>query len=139
DLIVRGAPDLEHEDQLIDARRGPALHLAAHAVGVAADGHPVFQEIVVRIAGHALLDPRHALGGAEPHAIQRGVVLAVVEARGGAAAHPPSRPIRSSSCTQPIATTATWLLGNRPASCAGSALLIAARYASTCGFTSAWV
>src|SRR5207244_3198857 len=85
DLVVRRVADLEHEDHLVDARGRPALHLAAHAVGVAPDGHPLVEEVVIRIPRHAGLDPGHALGGPEPHMVQLGVVVAIVEARGGAA------------------------------------------------------
>ena len=81
DLIVRGVADLEHEYHLIDPGRGPAFHLATYAVGVAADRHAGFQQVVVRITRHARLDPRHALGRAEPHVVQLRVVVAVVEPR----------------------------------------------------------
>src|SRR4029450_8789476 len=57
DLIVGRVADLEHEDHLVDACRGPALDLSADAVRVAADRHPARQQLVVRIAGHASLDP----------------------------------------------------------------------------------
>src|SRR6266404_2199962 len=65
DLVVRRVADLEHEDHLIDAGGRPALHLAAHAVGVAPDGHPLVEEVVIRIPRHAGLDPSHALGRPE--------------------------------------------------------------------------
>src|SRR5207245_10440439 len=80
DLVVRRVADLEHEDHLIDAGGRPAFHLAAHAVGVAPDGHPLVEEVVVRIPGHAGLDLGHALGRAEPHVIPLGVVVAIVAA-----------------------------------------------------------
>src|ERR1700732_285178 len=74
DLVVRGAADLEHEDHLIDARLGPAFHLPANAVGIAADRHAARQQVVVAVAGHARLDPRHAFRRTEPYMIQLGVV-----------------------------------------------------------------
>src|SRR5262249_40446114 len=47
------------------------------------------QLLVVRIASHAGLDPGGAFGRAEPHVVQLGIVVAVVEARGGAAPRAP--------------------------------------------------
>src|SRR5712691_12531027 len=57
DLVVRRVADLEHEDHLIDTCGRPALHLAAHAVGVAPDGHPLVEEVFIRVSRHAGLTP----------------------------------------------------------------------------------